>query len=366
MRVLGVCSYPIEAAATRFRLDQYVEPLREHGIELAVRPFLDSSEFRKLYRKSGFGRLALSTALSVVRRFGDVVGAGSYDLLYVQREAMPFGPALSEWMFQRIVGLPIALDLDDATYVAYVSPRFGKVGSALKFFGKTDSLIRNASVVICGNRIIADHVRTLGTIAVVVPTIVDTEKFRPSERKNEVPVIGWIGTHSTLPSLQEILPVLQRLSEKHRFILRVVGAGSPINADGLEIQNKEWSLQSEVDDFNSIDIGLYPIFGSKSADSRWLAGKSGFKAIEYMAVGVPFVMSPVGVCAELGIPGETHYNADSPGDWYNSLDKLLEDEDLRRKMGAKGRQFSINSFGLEQHSKVLADTLKAVCLKKID
>ena len=149
MRVLGVCSYPIEAAATRFRLEQYVDPLREHGIELSVRPFLGSSEFVGLYRNSGFGRLILPTAQSVFQRFRDVFSSGSYDLLFVQREAMPFGPAVFEWIFRKIGRLPIVLDLDDATYVSYVSPRFGKLGSTLKFFGKTDGLIRAASVVVC-------------------------------------------------------------------------------------------------------------------------------------------------------------------------------------------------------------------------
>ena len=143
-------------------------------------------------------------------------------------------------------------------------------------------------------------------------------------------------------------------------MLRVVGAGPVLKVDGLEIDNREWTLEREINDFSSIDIGIYPIFGAKALDPKWIEGKSGFKAIEYMAVGVPFVMSPVGVCADLGTPCETHFNAVSPEDWYNSLDKLLADEKLRTEMGARGRKFSVENFDLHHYANLLADILRAI------
>lgn len=52
MEVLGLCSYPVEAAATRYRFTQFVNPLAEKGINLTVNPFLNSEEFASFY-KSG-------------------------------------------------------------------------------------------------------------------------------------------------------------------------------------------------------------------------------------------------------------------------------------------------------------------------
>jgi hypothetical protein len=95
-----------------------------------------------------------------------------------------------------------------------------------------------------------------------------------------------------------------------------------------------WSERSA--DFQNLDIGLYPIVPSPSANEEWLRGKSGFKAVQYMSVGVPFVMSPVGICAEMGESGRTHLNAETAEDWYNSLSQLLEDSELRRRMGVGG------------------------------
>lgn len=359
MRVLGVCSYPKEAASTRFRLEQFVGPLKEFDVKLDVRPFLGSDEFNALYKDSNLASKVVPAIQSTWRRFLDLFDVHNYDLLFVQREAMPFGPAVFEWITRNVVRIPMVLDLDDATYVRYTSPSFGRGGSMLKFFGKTDRLIRSAETVICGNRNIAAYVGSLGTKAVVIPTMVDTNEFRPVQTGNAVPVIGWIGTHSTLPALESIFPVLQQLAQKHQFVLKIVGAGRDVKIDGVEVENRDWSLNREIADFQSIDIGLYPIVQIGSANERWLEGKSGFKAIEYMAVGVPFVMSPVGVCAELGLHGETHFNAVSKEDWYNSLECLLSDSVLRQKMGKEGRQYSMANFDPTTHTETLAGVLRA-------
>lgn len=359
MKVLGVCTYPIEAAATRYRLCQFVEPLARKGIDLNVQPFMDSETFKRIY-KSG-SKLAKAQGLmsSVLKRFGQIFESKNYDLVFVQREAMIFGPAIFEMLVRKIGKCPLILDLDDATYVSYVSPTFGKIGSLLKFPGKTDDLIKSAETVICGNRFIAEYVAAKGTKTVVVPTVVDTEKFRPVEKDNEIPILGWIGTHSTFPFLRAIFPVLEKLAEKHKFILKIIGAGiDEINVKGVAVENLEWNLAREIEDFQSFDVGLYPITTSSSANNDWLMGKSGFKAIQYLAVGVPFVVTPFGVTSEIGVGGETHFEAVSPEDWYDNLSLLIKDAALRRKMGRSGREFSLRNFTLDKQSEIIAQTLR--------
>lgn len=364
MKVLALCTFPTEAAATRFRVGQFVEPLREKGIEVDVRPFLNGEQFRAMYSGGGSAGKLAGVARALVGRLGGLVAAGKYDLLFVQREAMPFGPGIFEWLYRAIGRMPMVLDLDDATYVSYVSPTYGRVGSFLKFFGKTDKLIERSDLVVCGNRFIAQYVERRGSRPVVIPTIVDTDVFAPVEKENEVPVIGWIGTHSTFPFLERIFPILGELGRKHRFILRLVGSGrESITLEGVEVENVKWSLEREVRDFQNLDIGLYPISVSASANEDWLAGKSGFKAVQYMAVGVPFVMSPVGVCGEMGVPGGTHFNAESDQDWYNYLDKLLSNPNLRLEIGANARRYALEHFGLAKHAEILANALKSVVVK---
>src|SRR5688572_23613235 len=197
MKVLALCTYPVEAAATRYRLQQFVEPLAGYGITLTVRPFLGSKLFQHLYRRSALPRTALGLIKSALLRFGDLIAATRADVVLVQREAMMFGPPLVEWLAMRVGRCPMVLDLDDATYVSYLSPTYGRLGSALKWFSKTDDLIRWAKIVTCGSRAIAEYVSSQGKQAVIIPTVVDTDRFRPQEPAAEhVPVLGWIGTHS--------------------------------------------------------------------------------------------------------------------------------------------------------------------------
>jgi glycosyltransferase involved in cell wall biosynthesis len=365
MRVLALCSYPVEAAATRFRLVQFIESLRKRGIELTVSPFLSSDQFATIYTSGGLASKAMRMAPPLLSRLTGLVTARKYDVLLVQREAMLFGPGIFERLYSVLGQLPMVLDLDDATYVRYVSPTYGRTGSSLKFFGKTDNLIRLASAVTCGNRFIAEHVEGLGAKAVVLPTVVNLDEYRPQEigSENETVTLGWVGTHSTFPFLQSLFPVFKRLAEKHKFRLKIVGAGRRIQTiDGVEIDYRDWSLEREVDDFRSLDIGLYPITVSASANPEWIKGKSGFKAVQYMAVGIPFVMSPVGVCAEMGEPGSTHFNAVREEDWYTYLNQLLSDRDMRLRMGSAGRNYALSNYQVEQQAEVLAQTLKSSVL----
>ena len=356
MRVLGLATYPVEAAATRFRMVQFVEPLAQHGIELSIYPFIDSRLQGSLYRRSQWPRTAFGLALASLGRVREVWRAGKADVLFVQREAMMFGPPIVEWLSINLHDCPMVLDLDDATYVSYKSPTYGRLGSMLKWFSKTNDLIRWSRLVTCGNREIAAYVTSKGREAVVIPTIVDTASFCPLERtESDVPVIGWIGTHSTFPYVKTIFPVFERLAREHRFRLRLVGTGEEnVAIPGVEIENLPWKLEREIADFQSLDIGVYPII----ADD-WSVGKSCFKAIQYMAVGVPVVVSPVGVCQEIAEPDETHFIARSEADWYEQLSRLLGDAALRRRMGVAGRHYAVNHYSTEINAKKLAEALRS-------
>ncbi|MBA4186039.1 MAG: glycosyltransferase family 4 protein [Acidobacteria bacterium] len=364
MNVLGLCSYPIESAATRYRLIQFVEPLAQKGINLEVSAFLDSEQFSLLYKNKSLFQKAFGIWKPLLHRFSESFEMRKYDLLLVQREAMFFGPAFFERLFQQIGQTPLILDLDDATYISYVSPTYGKLGSFFKFFGKTDNLISRADAVICGNRFIAEYVERKGTKTVVVPTVVDTDKFRPIEKGNEVPVIGWIGTHSTFPWLESLFPVLRELSKKYDFTLKIVGAGKDkVEVEGIALENLKWSLAREVEDFQSLDIGLYPIETSSSANQEWLLGKSGFKAIQYMSIGIPFVVTPIGVCAELGIENKTHFVASTEEQWFKALKELLESTELRRQMGSKGRKYALANFTVSQQADKVANVFRSAIEK---
>jgi glycosyltransferase involved in cell wall biosynthesis len=359
MNVLGLSSYPVEAAATRYRLEQFVGPLADRGITLTVRPFLDSRAFEMLYQRQALPYTAVALMKSGLRRLRDILLLSQANVVLVQREAMIFGPPLIEWMAVRLFKRPMVLDLDDATYVAYTSPTYGKLGRALKWFSKTDDLIRWARIVTCGNRAIAAYAESKGATTRIIPTVVDTDVFVPKPHISDGSVVlGWIGTHSTFPYLRAIFPVLQDLARTHRFKMKIVGAGAKgVSIPGVEVENLDWKLEREVEDFQSFDIGLYPIDPSLYAE-KWAAGKSGFKAIQYMAIGIPYVAAPIGAAADIGEAGVTHFHATTGHEWFKALELLLSDSGLRQTMGAAGRRHVIEHYSLSEQADKLAHALR--------
>ena len=169
--------------------------------------------------------------------------------------------------------------------------------------------------------------------------------------------IGWIGTHGTFPYLERLLPIFERLAKEVPFKLLIIGSGrDKIEVPGVEVETRAWSLAREVEDFQSLDIGVYPL-----ADDAWSAGKAGFKAVQYMATGVPFVMSPVGVCATMGIAGRTHLSAITDDEWLDALRRLINDDELRRTLSREGRAFAEKHFDLEAQADALAEGIRSAC-----
>src|SRR5437762_2299607 len=142
MKVLALASFPVEAAATRYRLVQFVEPLSARGITLEIRPFMDSALFGRFYSLDRVVSNSVQLLTASLRRLKDVITASRANVVIIQREAMIFGPPVIEWLINTIGRRPLVLDLDDATYVPYSSPTYGRFGKALKWFSKTDDLIR--------------------------------------------------------------------------------------------------------------------------------------------------------------------------------------------------------------------------------
>jgi glycosyltransferase involved in cell wall biosynthesis len=350
IRVLALASYPVEAASSRHRIVQFIEPLSRRGIDVTFSPFLDAKLFTALYepRKllAQLPRLALRTLL----RLGTPFRAARADVVYIQREAMLFGPPLIESLIRR----PIVLDLDDATWISSASPVYGRLASLLKW-PKADWLIRRARIVTCGSPNVAAHAGSCGSEAVVIPTVVDTRRFRPrASRESGIPTIGWIGTHSTFKFVERLLPIFERLARETPFRLMIVGSGrDDIRIPGVDVETRAWTMEREIADFQSIDIGIYPI-----ADDEWSAGKSGFKAVQYMATGVPFVMSPVGVCATMGAPGTTHFCAITDDEWLDALRRLVADAALRERMSIAGRAFAEAHYDVEPHADALAAAIR--------
>ncbi len=332
MRVLAWVPQALDTSpGQRFRIEQWDPLLRRDGIQITYAPFADLRLSQTLPRRGRLAGKAWGVGRALARRLGDAWRARAFDLVYIFRESALLGPALAERMLYWN-DVPHVFDFDDAVWVRYVSPANSYL-SYLRFPGKTATVCRLARHVMAGNPFLASYARQHNPRVTVVPTTIDLEKYRPRDRSpGAAPAIGWTGSYSSIQYMHLLRPVLERLARRHPFRVVIVG-GTGFSADGVEVEHRPWRSETEVEDLADIDIGVMPL-----ADTEWERGKCGLKALQYMALGIPTVVSPVGVNQEIVSHGVNGLLAEDEDAWETGLERLLVDSELRGRLGNAGRE----------------------------
>jgi len=315
----------------RYRLEQWEPLLRERGVDITFASFEDEELHALLYKRGMMPKKLQLVTRGLARRLSLVRKVKDYDLVYILREAALLGPPV----FERLIaqsGVPMVFDFDDAIFVSYRSPSNGYL-SYLKFASKTKTICRIASHVMVGNPYLAEYARQVNDRVTVIPTTIDTEKYRVPERREKTgpPVIGWTGSHSTVQHLDTLRGALKKLAEKESFRLRVIGTPSyelpPVAVDAMP-----WRADTELEDLSEIDIGMMPL-----PDDRWSKGKCGLKALQFMALGIPTICSPVGVNTDIIQDDQNGFIAGTEDEWVDKLSRLIRSAELRQRLGQAGR-----------------------------
>jgi glycosyltransferase involved in cell wall biosynthesis len=362
IRVLALSPIPEEGAGCRFRIAQFIPYLRSVGIEVTLRSLFNADFFRLVYKPGHYLRKSMAFARLSLERLDSLRDASRFDIVLIYREIFPIGPALIERLLGSNQRPPVVFDFDDAIFLPSVSDA-NRFIRALKTPGKVETIIRHSHHVIAGNEYLAAYARQFSGAVTVIPTCVDTTKFMPSpeafssngsEAARE-PVIGWIGSPTTAAYVRRLTDVFRRLRERHPFVLRVSGTSERFDVPGVATDNAPWTLDGEVELFNTCDVGVYPLI-----DDEWSKGKCRFKAIEFMACGVPVVAAAVGVNREIIDDGVNGFLASTEDEWVEKLGRLLRDRELRRRFGEAGRRTVEQRYSLRVHAPALAATLRSV------
>lgn len=329
-----VAHRPGRSPGQRFRFEQYLEYLSISGIQYDISYLLNEKDDKYFYSKGHYFRKFIILLKTIFIRLKDLKRADNYDVIFIYREAVMFG---STWFEKRFKNKKprVILDYDDAIWLMDVSAG-NKNLKWLKRPSKTSKIISYSDLIITGNEYLANYARTYNKNVTVVPTTIDTNIFTTKKElpdKNKI-CIGWTGSSTTLRHLELAAPFLKKLNGLYgkSIYLRVI-ADQPWENNCITTEFIKWNKETEVEDLSLIDIGIMPL-----PDDKWAKGKCGFKGLQYMALGIPAVMSPVGVNTEIITDGINGFLASSENEWVNKISLLINNPEIWINIGFQGKQ----------------------------
>ena len=358
-KILFIVPYPKGfAPGQRFRFELFLSEISEqdYQFESAMR----LADYKSLYTKRNLVRKIMIVARGLFRRIRLLGRVSQFDLIFLFREAFFFGPPVFEWFLVKVLRKKIIYDFDDAIWLPDPNET-NKLWNFLKWKSKVKSICRWSWKVSAGNAYLAEFASQYCDHVEIIPTVVDTEVHRPvggvrssewgdpgmnlgisagepDPETNSGITIGWTGSHSTLQYLQPLLPLLKELEDKYDTRFVVIANRDP-EFDLRNYQFINWSREREAEDLHEMDIGIMPL-----TDEEWSRGKCGFKAIQYSAVGIPAIVSPVGVNTEIVLDGKTGFVCATEEEWRKALIQLVESSTLRQEFGEKGREHIEQSY----------------------
>jgi glycosyltransferase involved in cell wall biosynthesis len=347
MRVLFLVPYPLEAAPSqRFRFEQYFDILEKEGIEIKVEPFLSQKTWNILYQKGNLFSKVWGVLVGFLKRYVKIPSYFQYDYIFIHREAEPFGLPIIEWLLAKVLRKRIIYDFDDAIWLKNTSES-NKLFSFFKLHNNTSKVCKWAYKVSCGNAYLEDYARQFNRNIVINPTTIDTENYHNREKLsiNEKTVIGWTGSHSTVSYLTDLLPVFKQLEQKYEFELNVI-SDIPPPFELKSLKFTKWNKKSEIDDLLHFDVGIMPL-----KDDQWSNGKCGFKALQYMALGIPALVSPVGVNIEIVDDGLNGFICSNQQEWIDKLGLLLADQNRLAQLSKTARQKIIDNYSVKSNTE---------------
>lgn len=323
----------------RFRYEQYLEFFRSHGIHCEHSYLLSSEDDKVFYRPGNYFKKFLILIKSILKRLNDVKKANKdVDIIFIQREAFMLGTTYFERQFAKSKA-KIIFDFDDSIWLTQVSNSSApnKNLAWLKNPDKTKEIIAISDLILAGNEYLANYARAFNANIEIVPTTINTDEYKPRESSNyevDKVCIGWSGSKTTIDHFEEAIPVLTEIKKKYgdRVTFMIIGDGDYTN-EQLVINGLPWIRETEIEDLAKIDIGIMPL-----PDDEWSKGKCGLKGLQYMALGIPTLMSPVGVNSSIIKDGVNGYLPKNQNEWVNRISKLIEDRELRNQIGKNGRK----------------------------
>lgn len=331
-KVLVVCPFPENLVpGQRLKYEQYFRFFREAGYFIEVRPFISPELYAVLYQPGRYWLKFIGVLRGYLNRILLIPRLRDYAGLYVFLYVTPFGSPLFELLY-RIMSKRMIYDIDDLVFLGR-SSHANSFARLIRGRSKYHYLMRAADHVVTCTPYLDSYVRRFNNHTTDISSTIRTDDYLPANPYSNArtPVLGWSGSHSTASYLSLLGPALRSLSRRRSFKLLVIGAPD-FRMEGIDVEAIAWNEASEVADLQRIDIGLYPL-----PFDEWVLGKSGLKALQYMALGIPTVATNVGTISRIIKDRLSGFLVISDTEWEETLLKLIDDPELRRTVGSAAR-----------------------------
>lgn len=362
--MLVICPFPVDVAAgQRLKYEQYFDDWRAMGFDIEVSSFMDMAMWTVVYQRGHYAGKVSGVLRGHLRRIRDIFRVQRYDLVYVFMWVTPFGTVLFEWL-TRWLAKRLVFDVEDNVLIEQTLPKDYHPNHLIRMLkgpGKARYLIRTADHVITSSPFLNEFCQKTNEMrqCTYISSSVDTDRFVPANAySNERRItIGWTGTFSSRIFLDLLRGVFQQLAKRVPFKLKVVG-NFDYEFDGVDLEVVRWTREREVADLQGIDIGVYPL-----PIDDWVLGKSGLKAIQYMAFGLPTVATEVGTTPLLITHDVNGLLVKTEEDWLAALERLVRDPTLRRRLGQAARESAVANYSTKaiagKYRQVLENVMEA-------
>lgn len=357
-RILVLCPHPVNVApGQRLKYEQYFDAWKNEGYEVEVSPFMTNRFWDIVYKPGNVLEKVVWTIFGYLRRIKDLFRLKNYDIVYVFLWGTPFGTPLYErWV--RKLSKHLIFDIDDMVFLGH-SSHANRFFEPLKGKNKMIYLMKKADHVITCTPLLDQFTRKFNINTSDISSTVDTEGryqvVNPYTNDSKV-VLGWSGSHSTSKYLYLLKDVLVDLAKEYDFKLLVMGDDS-FHLNGVDVEARAWSEEIEMSTLEQFDIGLYPL-----PNEKWVYGKSGLKAIQYMALGVPTVATAIGANFRIIENDKNGYLVESGNFnlWKDYLGKLISDASLRKRLGNEARKTIVEKYSVSANTKRYLKVFKSV------
>ena len=317
-RILVLCPYPRgEAAGQRLKYEQYFPSWEREGFIIKVSEYMDHDLWEVVYERGYFLRKLLGIARGHLRRFRDLFLIRRFDIVYIFQWTTPFGIGFYDFLI-RTLSKKIIFDVED--FVVLQKATEDNPNPILRFIRsktKTMYLIKNSDYVISSSPSLNKFCQKFNknNLSSFISSSVNTNRFIPSNnyQNDHKVVIGWTGTFGSKPYLDQLREVFFELDRVCDFKLKFI-TNFDYEIAGLDMEVIRWNKKNEVRDLQSLDIGVYPL-----EDSQWVKGKSGLKAIQYMALGIPTIASNIGNSQEVIKHMKDGILVNNEDEWLNAF-----------------------------------------------